>query len=229
MSQHKPARLPDQSINLTVIALMVLAGAASGAASAIFPDSFAKVLNPVSKLFMLDGSAVHPGLFYGSAIALILGWLGERRIWALVLTVIVVSIAWSAAVNAAIKVYDIKDLRTLYDANASRSAGSDATAAVKLLTGFVAGIVGAFVMVAGLAISIPPLRKGAAWAATTLVGGVAGLLIYPFLAGWNETAALILLFAVWQASVGASIGIWVARRRWPGRTWPNRLGETTSA
>lgn len=229
MPKHNQTRHPDQPALLTIIAVMAFAGLVSGAASAIFPESFAKALNPVSKLFMLNGSAVHPGLFYGSAIALVLGWLGERRIWALAFTVLVVSVAWSAAVNTAIKVYDIKDLRALYDATVPRSAGSDATAAVKLLTGFVAGIVGAFVTVVSLAIPVPALRNGMAWSATTLVGGVAGLLIYPFLAGWNGTAALILLFTVWQASVGASIGIWLARQHWPHTSQADEISEITSA
>jgi hypothetical protein len=219
----------DRSSSLKTATILALAGLVSGVVAALLPDSVAKALNPVSKLFLLNDSAVHPGLLYGAAVALVLGWLGERRIWLLGLVIVIVSAAWSAAVNTATTVYDIKDLRTLFDASVRPSSSSDPTDAVKLLTGFAAGIVGALTMTAGLAILIPPLRNVATLAATTSIGGVAGLLIFPFLSGWNQTGSLILLFAVWQAGVGACIGLRLAQLRPGASHWPDGLNESAEA
>jgi hypothetical protein len=226
--QHKAASAHRPS-SLKTVTVLALAGLISGVAAALVPDPIANALNPVSRLFLLSDSAVHPGLIYGGAIALVLGWLGERRIWLLGLAIVIVAIAWSAAVNTALAVYDIKDLRTLFDSTVKPTNSSDPTVAIKLLTGFAAGIVGALVMTAGLAALIPPLRNVATLVLTTAVGGLTGLLIYPFLSGWNQTGSLVVLFAVWQAAVGACIGLRLSRFRPDASHWSDGASESVGA
>ena len=73
-------------------------------------------------------------------------------------------------------------------------------------------VVGAAMTMIGCSLVIPSLRSVAAVGATAIVGGIAGLLLYPVLEEWNESTSLIALFAVWQASVGACIGWWITVR-----------------
>jgi uncharacterized membrane protein YcfT len=188
---------------------MALLGALTGVISAVVPDSVANAVQPVSSLFFLTDSSAHPGLFYGPVVSLGVWWAGERRAWVIISVFLITVLAWSAALNTALWVYDIKDERVLLGQASAGKAGLDATPAVKLLTGFVAGIVGATVLVLGCALVIPVLRRAAPILLTIVVGGLAGLLLYPFLSDWPQTLSLAILLSVWQASVGACLGHWL--------------------
>lgn len=111
--------------------------------------------------------------------------------------------------NSALLIYELKDHRTLFGEDVATPVSGDVTLVIKLLTGLVAGIVGATFMVAGSALAVPALRGVAPMLTTGLVGGLAGLLLYFFLSGWHETLALLIILPVWQASVGFCIGHWL--------------------
>ena len=203
--------------NKTVTHMAVLGGFA-GLISAIVPDRLANLLQPVSPIFLLDDVSVHPGLLLGLVIALGVWWVGERRAWVIVLMVVTTMFAWSAALNTAFWVYEIKDVRVLFSEAPARSSSAEATATITLLTGFLAGIVGAAVTVLSCALVVPSLRRVAPIGLTIVVGGLCGLLLYPFLGGWpipdgwpildgwDDAYSLIVLFPVWQASIAACLG-----------------------
>ena len=193
----------------TMAGPMALAGSITGVISALLPDNVAGVFAPLSALFLLDGSSVHPGMLFGLGMAWAFWRSGETRAWALGVVVLTVCIAWSAALNTAFAVYDIKDIRTLFDTGITTEPSADATTAIKLLTGLFAGTVGAAIMALGCAIVAPAMRNTVAIGTTIALGATGGLLVYPFLTGWNDTLSLLILFAVWQAAVGASIGSWI--------------------
>jgi hypothetical protein len=190
----------------TVIALL---GALTGVLSALVPESVANALQPVSSLFFLADSSAHPGLIYAPVISLGVWLAGERRAWVIIFAFLITVLAWSAALNTAFWVYEIKDERVLFGQAIARTAGSDATPVIKLLTGFFAGIIGAATLVIGCAMAIPSLRDATPILTTIVVGGSAGILLYPFLSGWHQASSLAVLLAVWQASVAACIFHWL--------------------
>jgi hypothetical protein len=195
---------------------MAILGGLTGIISALLPgaaESVPNALKIISQSFLLDPvrSPIHPGLLFGLVVGAGVWWAGERRAWALGLAFLITVFAWSAAVNTAYSIYEIKDERVIFGVAVNSSSGA-VTPVIKLLSGFVAGVVGAAMTVIGCSLAIPSLRSVVAVGATAIVGGIAGLLLYPVLEEWNETASLIALFAVWQASVGASLGWWITVR-----------------
>lgn len=199
-------------VRINIVVLMAVLGGLAGVISAVMPDPVANILQPVSPFFLLDDASVHPGLLFGLVIALGVWWEGERRAWIVGLMVLIIMFAWSAGLNTAFWVYEIKDVQVFFGKAAYGSTVNEATATIKLLAGLLGGIVGAAVTVLGCALVIPSLREITPVGLTILVGGLAGLLLYPFLDGWNETLSLLLLFAIWQASVGACLGRWLSSR-----------------
>jgi hypothetical protein len=172
----------------------------------VIPESFPNAIQPLSTLFFLDGSSAHPGLLFGFVVGLGVWWAGKGSVWVIGSVFLVTVLAWSAAMNAAFWIYEFKDERALFGVIEDGSSITEATAVMKLLTGFVAGLVGAAVMAIGCALFIPCLRGITPIGSTVLVGGLAGLLLYPFLEGWDDTLALLVLLSVWQTSVGAALG-----------------------
>ncbi len=194
------------------ITLMAGLGGLAGLISAVVPDRLANLLKPVSPMFLLDDVSVHPGFLFGLVIALGVWWVGERRAWVIGLMVVTTMFAWSAALNTAFWIYEIKDVRVLFSAMPALPSSAEATAVTIFLTGFLAGIVGAAVMVFSCALVVPSLRGVVPIGLTILVGGVCGLLLYPFLGGWpllegwDDAHSLIVLFPIWQASIAACLG-----------------------
>ena len=121
--------------------------------------------------------------------------------------------AWSASFHTALWIYEFKNERVLFGLSAAGSSAGEATIVIKLLAGFFAGTVGAALSVMGCAVVIVSLRTAVPFGLTVFVGGLAGLLLYPLLAGWNETISLLLLFSIWQASVGACLGHWLSTEK----------------
>lgn len=194
---------------MTTTRLLVILGVITGVISAMTPDSVSHVLRPVSVLFLLGDAPIHPGLFFAPVIGLAVWWAGEKRIWVVGLMVLVTVFSWSAAVSTAYWVFENEDLKNLIHSNIEGTPVTGATSVIWLITGFLAGVVGAAIMVCGSAFVFPSFRGFVPIATTTIMGGLTGLLIYPFLAGWNETVSLVILFSVWQASVGACLGRWL--------------------
>lgn len=195
---------------------MALLGGLSGTISAFLPtapEAIPNALKIISQPFLLDPvrSPVHPGLLFGLVVGAGAWCAGERRSWSLGLMFLITVFAWSAAVNTAYSIYEIKGERTIFGVAVSWSNPAFVPM-ITLLSGFVAGVVGAAMTVIGCSLVIPSLRSVVAVGVTAIVGGIAGLLLYPVLEEWNETTSLIALFAVWQASVGASIGWWITGR-----------------
>ncbi len=209
-SCQPPAQSP---MRLTTTTFMALLGALTGVISALVPDAVANALQPVSSLFFLKNSSAHPGLIFGPVISLGVWWAGERRGWVMILVFLITVLAWSAALNTAFWVYDIKDERFLFGRVSAGTASTDVTPVIKLLTGVVAGIVGATTLVLGYALAIPSFRRVPPILTTIVVGGLAGLLLYPFISGWHQTSSLAILLAGWQASVGACLGHWLRGHR----------------
>ncbi len=193
-------------MRMTTAQLMALLGGVTGIVSAIIGDDVASALKPLSDLFFVGDSSIHPGLLFGLVIGLGLWRAGERRPWAIALAFLATLLAWSAAVNTALWIFERKEVGALIGARPAGSATRDATLTIQLLAGLVAGIVGAAITVFGLAIANASLRQPAPAVRTIAIGAVAGLLLYPLLAGWDETLSLALLFTVWQAGVGGSLG-----------------------
>ncbi len=198
-------------MRMTTATFMALGGALTGIASAVVPDGFANALKPVSALFLLEDSSVHPAVIFGPIVSVGFWSAGERRSWVLVLVFLATLLAWSAALRTAFWIYDPQHHRVLFGHQAVTSSSSQATLLIQLATGFIAGIVGATIMVVGGALAVPCLRGVRPIVTTAVVGGLAGLLLYFFLSGWHQTVALAILMSVWQASVGACLGHWLAR------------------
>ena len=201
---------------ITPLTLMALLGGLTGIISALLPGAPAEIPNAlkiIAQLFLLDPvrAPIHPGLLFGLVVGAGAWWVGERRVWALGLTFLITVFAWSAAVNTAHSVYEIKGEGVIFGVTV-RSSNPAFEPIIILLSGFVAGVVGAAMTVIGCALVLPSLRSVGAVSVTAIVGGIAGLLLYPVLDKWNETPSIIALFAVWQASVGACIGWWMTGR-----------------
>jgi hypothetical protein len=79
------------------------------------------------------------------------------------------------------------------------------------MAGFIAGLVGSLITVAGISFASRDSRTYGTWIRTILIGAVAGLLL-------QLQATLLPLLVVWQTAVAASIAYGLVKPKWSVRT-----------
>jgi hypothetical protein len=177
----------------TMAALGLVSGAATvGWTFGLGPRVVANIqwLEPVAILFGLSPELLPIGLFFGAAIALGV-WLRTANLLAVPVLLVVTTYAWSAAIQVAIRM--------------QRTVDDDPHLIAASLA---AGAVGAGITHLGCAIFSPPLRRPARIALTTVVGALAGMLLF---ASQRKYVDEWLLYVVWQPAVAFCIGMGLAR------------------
>ncbi|MBO0763427.1 MAG: hypothetical protein J2P50_02375 [Hyphomicrobiaceae bacterium] len=145
---------------------------------------------PIAAIFFLDSGPFLIGLFFGIVIAAGL-WLSTGNGWALPVLPVTTMYAWSAAIQAAIRLQRNED-------DSPHLLGAS----------LAAGAIGAGITHLGCAIFGSELRRTPRIAATCAVGALAGLLLF---AGQRKVVDERLLFQIWQPAVAFSIGLGLRR------------------
>ncbi len=150
-----------------------------------------------------------PGIYFGAVIAIGLALAGTRHATALAAVMLAVLIAWICAWKTGYQVY--VQLERLLPATDALGSAETRTPILLAGAGFLAGIVGSLITVAGVALALRSVLTTAAWARTIAIGGLAGVLL-----GLNATLESMLpLFLVWQPAVAGSIAYAIAGRPSP--------------
>ena len=146
-----------------------------------------------------------PGAYFGAVLAVGLALAGRRQPAALAAAFAAALLAWILAWKTGYRAY--VQLERL--APAANALGPAETRTPVLLAGagFVAGIVGSLITVAGVSLADRRLRSAAGWTGTVAIGALAGLLL-----GANAVLESMLpLFLAWQPAVAGSIAYALAR------------------
>ena len=141
-----------------------------------------------------------PGIYFGLVLCVGLFLWETKEAIKLAAALIVVVIAWICAWKIAIEVHRILD--------------GDASGNIPYayaLAGFIAGLVGSLVTVAGISFASRDSRTYGTWIRTILIGAVAGLLL-------QSQETLLPLLVVWQTAVAASIAYGLVKPKWSVRT-----------
>jgi hypothetical protein len=167
-------------------------GLISGILSATFgQDLEIGLLKPVAPLFFLDVGPMPIGFFFGAAVAFGIWWW-TRNPWSVPVLLVTTMYAWSAAIQAAIRL--------------QRNADDDPHLIAASLG---AGAVGAGLTHLGCALFSRELRRPMRIAVTCGVGALAGMLFY---LGQRKLIDERLLYLVWQPAVAFCIGMGLAAR-----------------
>jgi hypothetical protein len=165
-------------------------GLVSGILSAAFgQDLEIGLLKPVAPLFFLDVGPMPIGFFFGAAVAFGIWWW-TRNPWSVPVLLVTTMYAWSAAIQAAIRL--------------QRNADDDPHLIAASLG---AGAVGAGLTHLGCALFSRELRRPMRIAVTCGVGALAGMLFY---LGQRKLIDERLLYLVWQPAVAFCIGMGLA-------------------
>ena len=141
-----------------------------------------------------------PGIYFGLALCVGLYLWETKHALKLAAALIAVVIAWICAWNTAIEVHRILD----------GNASGDIPYAYAI-AGFVAGLVGSLITVAGISFASRDSRTPVTWIRTILIGAVAGLLL-------QLQSTLLPLLLVWQTAVAASIAYGLVKPKWSAQT-----------
>lgn len=176
--------------DIPAVAMSVL-GLVSGILSALVGiDGFeSDQLEPVGALFWLDPAMLPVGLFFGAVVAAGVFIWGTRRLWAIPVVLLVTMYAWSAAINSAVAIHKFGD--------------TPFNKGTLVLACLVSGALGAAITQMGAALFVASLRRPLMFLLTTVVGAIAGLMLYLDQA---KVLDIGFLFVVWQAAVAAAIG-----------------------
>ena len=149
-----------------------------------------------------------PGIYFAS-VTCIGVYLWEKSSRATIIgTFAMVVVAWAAAWDTAVAVYD---MLSKFESSAELK-----TISAQVVAGSAAGFVGSAITAFGVSFASPNFRKPVTWIRTILIGTVAGSLLDDRLFGMRlhflQNSGL--LFLVWQPAVAASIAYGLVRPKW---------------
>jgi len=143
-------------------------------------------LQPLALIFGLAPEQLPIGLYFGAIVALgIFSW--TRNLWSVPVLLVTTMYAWSAAIQVGIRL--------------QRTSGDDPYLVAASLA---AGAAGAGITHLGCALFSPGLRRPSRIALTTVVGALAGMLLYM---SERKMIDMRWLFIVWQPVVAFCIGL----------------------
>ena len=140
-----------------------------------------------------------PGIYFGLVLCVGLFLWETKEAIKLAVALIVVVIAWICAWKTAVEIHRILD--------------GDASGNIPYayaMAGFIAGLVGSLITVAGVSFASRDSRTYGTWIRTILIGAVAGLLL-------QLQSTLLPLLVVWQTAVAASIAYGLVKAKWSVR------------
>jgi hypothetical protein len=141
-----------------------------------------------------------PGIYFGLVLCVGLYLWETKDAIKLAAALIAVVIAWICAWKTAVEVHRILDGNASGDIPYSYA-----------IAGFIAGLVGSLITVAGISFASRDSRTFGTWIRTILIGAVAGLLL-------QLQSTLLPLLLVWQTAVAASIAYGLVKSKWGVRT-----------
>jgi len=136
-----------------------------------------------------------PGIYFGIVLCVGLYLWETKHAVKLAAALVAVVIAWICAWKTAVEVHRILE----------GNASGDIPYAYAV-AGFIAGLVGSLVTVAGISLASRDSRTSVTWIRTILVGAVAGVLL-------QLQSTLVPLLLVWQTAVAASIAYGLVKPR----------------
>lgn len=180
------------------VGLFAAAGLASGVLSTFtegvpLPESVQDLLTTAR----VNPQIVFPGFWFGIVTGAIAWQWGARGIAGAFVSFLVTSLAWHAAVHAGLLTFD--HLMKFIDAEEPRL----------MISGLIAGAVGALGVVLGLKVSVVFPQPIVTVAAAVAIGALAGVVLH-----WSmsQDGAGLLLYALWQTAVAACLVFMIARR-----------------
>jgi hypothetical protein len=140
-----------------------------------------------------------PGIYFGLVLCVGLSLWETKEAIKLAAALIAVVIAWICAWKTAVEIHRILDGNASGDIPYSYA-----------MAGFIAGLVGSLITVAGVSFASRDSRTYGTWIRTILIGAVAGLLL-------QLQSTLLPLLLVWQTAVAASIAYGLVKPKWSAR------------
>lgn len=198
-----------------IVGLMAVLGLLSGSISTFTPESIKSALNPISEKLGIDGIGLFPGLIFAAlfafAIAVFQSQERSRRWRDGLLAYGTTVLAWVCAVHAALAVYDLFDGPGSLVHWFGNQNGSLQEIEQRLITGVIAGGLGAAILFLGCALFFSSLRCWKLIACGCLIGATAGLFLWSALESDLEYLGPWLLFAIWQSSIAAWLAYMMTR------------------
>lgn len=185
--------------------ILAVGGVASGLISGLVPSQFPELkLDNPEIVVNAEYAPLHAGIAFGAMLAAGLWKFGDRLPLQCLYAFVAIVFAWLAATNTAISIVgEFGKGNPLEHAELSQDNWEVLS---WTLAGLISGVVGASLTLFGAADAAKRLHRTGAWVMVVTVGALAGLLLYPSV----TYQQLVWLFVVWQASVAAAIGYWLA-------------------
>jgi hypothetical protein len=178
--------------------------------------------DPWSLSVVFKGKPTLPGVYFGLVLSVATFWWATKNPFKILTVLFVTVIAWLVAQEVGERAYSFID-STIQQSTAGVSPIEHQSTRIFPLhvnysfavSGVVAGFVGAFVTVFGVSLACKDFRNFRDWAATILVGTVAGSLLEMAIGKGTpplpnslsiHIGSLLPLYLVWQSCVAASIG-----------------------
>ena len=140
-----------------------------------------------------------PGIYFGLVLCIGLFLWETKDAIKLVAAFIAVIIAWICAWKIAVEIYTVPERFHLDPAVFGSTSGD--IPYLYAIAGFIAGLAGSLITVAGISFASRDSRTYGTWIRTILIGAVAGLLLQ-FQSTFDS---ILLLLLVWQPTIAASI------------------------
>jgi hypothetical protein len=147
-------------------------------------------------LLSIGGTSLLPGVLFALVVVYgVYAWVA-KNVAQLVIVFVLTVLAWVAAWNTAILIFEFLD----------RPNPGRPSISTLVLTGLIAGFVGALITTIAVSVPSKAFREIRNWGRVLLFGAIAGLLVVLSDSGLDEKIAMLPLFVVWQAGVAALIG-----------------------